>query len=84
MDHLLWPAEETDAMYNAGGGVVRPGGLGVDDEVGAELDLTIRHKFDRHLTGVFGYSHFFVGDFIEEPSASDDIDFVDAQLQYTF
>lgn len=37
--HLLWRAEDTDALYNAGGGVVRAGGLGVDDEVGAELDL---------------------------------------------
>ena len=84
MDHLLWPAEETDAMYNAGGGVVRPGGLGVDDEVGAELDLTIKYKFDRHLTGFFGYSHFFAGDFIQESGASEDIDFVYVQLQYVF
>lgn len=82
--HLFWRAEDTDALYNAGGGVVRAGGLGIDDEVGAELDLTIKYKFDSHLTGLFGYSHFFAGDFIEESGASDDIDFVYAQLQYTF
>ena len=82
--HLLWRAEDTDALYNAGGGVVRAGGLGVDDEVGAELDLTIKYKFDRHLTGFFGYSHFFAGDFIEESGASEDIDFVYVQLQYVF
>lgn len=82
--HLLWRAEDTDALYNAGGGVVRPGGLGVDDEVGAELDLTIKYKFDRHLTGFFGYSHFFAGDFIQESGASEDIDFVYVQLQYVF
>ena len=82
--HLLWRAEETDALYNAGGGVVRAGGLGVDDEVGAELDLTIKYKFDRHLTGLLGYSHFFAGDFIEESGAGEDIDFVYVQLQYVF
>ena len=82
--HLLWRAEDTDALYNAGGGVVRAGGLGEDNEVGAELDLTLKYKFDSHLTGLFGYSHFFAGDFIEESGTSDDIDFVYAQLQYTF
>ena len=82
--HLFWRAEDRDALYNAGGAVVRAGGLGVDDEVGAELDLTIKYRFDRHLTGLLGYSHFFAGDFIEESGVSDDIDFVYAQLQFTF
>jgi len=49
-----------------------------------ELDLTIKYKFDSHLTGLFSYSHSFAGDFIEESGASDDIDFVYVQLQYTF
>ena len=72
----MWQAEDADALYNAGGGLVRAGGLGVEDDVGAELDLTIKYKFDRHLTGLLGYSHFFAGDFIEESGTSDDIGFV--------
>ena len=44
--HLFWRAESTDALYNAGGGVVRAGSAGVDDEIGSEIDLTMKYKFD--------------------------------------
>jgi hypothetical protein len=82
--HFFWRDENADALYNAGGGVVRPGARGTDSEVGQEIDLTVSYRFDRHLTGLFGYSHFFAGDFISDTGADDDIDFVYAQLQYTF
>jgi len=82
--HLFRRAENTDGLYNAGGGVGRAGGHGADEGVVAELALTIKYKFDSHLTGLFGYSHFFAGDFIKESGASEDIDFVYAQLEYTF
>ena len=82
--HFLWRDEREDALYNAGGGVVRPGAPGTDREVGQEIDLTLTYRFDRHLIGELGYSHFFAGDFLEETGESDDIDFVYLQLQYTF
>lgn len=82
--HLLWRAENADALYNAGGGVVRGGGLGSDKEIGSEIDLTLKYKFDSHMLGLLGYSHFFAGDFIEESGSSEDMDFIYAQLQYTF
>lgn len=82
--HLFWRAENADALYNAGGGVVRGGGLGSDNEIGSEIDLTLKYKFDSHLMGLLGYSHFFTGDFLEESGSSDDMDFIYAQMQYTF
>jgi hypothetical protein len=82
--HFFWRADSDDAVYNAGGVAVRAGGLGSDSEVGQEIDLTLKYRFDRHLAGLLGYSHFFAGDFIEESGSSDDIDFLYVQLEYTF
>jgi hypothetical protein len=84
--HFFWRAEEADALYNAGGGVVpgRTGGPGTSREIGSEIDLMVKYQFDRHLTGIIGYSHLFAGDFIEETGSHSDIDFGYLILQYTF
>ena len=77
-------AEATDAVYNAGGGVVRAGDAGSAREVGRELDVTLICPLDQHTTAQFGLSRFWAGDFIEESGASEDVNFAYAQLQYTF
>ncbi len=82
--HLFYRAEDSDAFYNAGGGVVRSGAAGGANEIGAEIDFTVKYLIDTHTTVLAGFSHFFAGDFIEESGASEDIDFVYFQLQYTF
>ena len=82
--HLFWLADDSDALYNAGGGVARGAIAGADGEVGSEIDVTVKYAFDRHLTGLAGYSHFFAGDFIKQTGSSNDIDFVYMQLQLTF
>jgi hypothetical protein len=82
--HFFWRDSTDDALYSAGGGVVRAGGLGSDREVGQEIDVTVKYAFSRHFVGLLGYSHFFAGDFIDESGADDDIDFLYVQLQYSF
>ncbi len=82
--HYLLRADTSDALYNAGGGVVRAGALSDEREIGTELDLTIKYKLDVHTTLELGYSHFFTGDFIEESGSSDGMDFVYTQLTYVF
>ncbi len=82
--HFLFRETTADALYNAGGAVVRPGALGTSTELGQEIDLTVTYKFDRHTTGQLGYSHFFAGDFIGETGPANDIDFLYLQLTYTF
>lgn len=82
--YSFWRDSARDAVYDAGGAVVRAGGLGASSEVGQEVDLTVLWRFDRHLTGLLGYSHFFPGDFIRESGTAEAIDFVYAQLEYTF
>jgi hypothetical protein len=73
-------------VYNAGGGVLRAGGLSDEREVGAEFDLLVKYWFNPHLMGMLGYSHFFAGDFIEEatPAADEDIDFFFLQWLFVF
>jgi hypothetical protein len=82
--HIFRRAESGDALYNAGGGVVRPGAGSASKDVGAEINLVLTYAFDVHLKGELGYGHFFPGDFIDDTGASDDVDFVYVQLQYTF
>jgi hypothetical protein len=82
--HQFWRADTDDALYNAGGGVVRKGSLGSSHEVGYEVDLTNKYKFNRHIVGLIGYSHFFSGDFIEESGPSEDMDFIYTMGIFTF
>ncbi len=82
--HAFWRASDADALYNAGGGVVRPGGVGLSEEIGQEVDVTLSYRFSSHLTGLLGYSRFFAGDFIDESGAGRDMDFAYLQLQFTF
>ena len=83
-NHVFWRADNDDALYNAGGGVARASGSSNEKFVGVETDLTINYKFNSHLSGLLGYSHFFAGEFIEDTGKSKDIDFIYLQLKFTF
>ena len=82
--HKFWRADVNDALYNAGGSVVRAGALGSSRDVGYEVDLTTQYKFNRYLVGLLGYSHFFSGDFIAESGSGKDMDFIYVQGVFTF
>ena len=82
--HFFQLADESDALYNAGGGVGIAGGVSDDAYAGVEVDLTAVYKYDRHLAFLLGYSHFFAGDVQEDNGFDDDADFAYFQLQYTF
>jgi hypothetical protein len=83
-NHFFWRENTKDALYNAGGSVVRPGAASSDSFVGVETDVLMTYKFSPHITGLLGYSHFFTGDFINNSGKSEDIDFAYTQLQFTF
>jgi gamma-glutamyltranspeptidase/glutathione hydrolase len=82
--HLYWLDDNRDALYHAGGGVLRAGAAGADDYVGSEIDLTVNYRFNRHLDLLVGYSHFFAGDFLEETGSSADVDFAYVQTRLLF
>ncbi len=81
--HYFWRASDEDALYNAAGGIQRPGAGTSSRDVGGEIDLTATRSFGRHLALTGGYSHFFAGNFIDETGKNQDVDFVYFQLQYT-
>ncbi len=78
--YRFWRASLNDALYNAGGAVVRTPVEGASRSVGSELDFTTAYRFGGHLTGLVGYSRFFAGRFIEETGPSDDTGFLYASL----
>ncbi len=82
--HFFWRASTDDALYNAGGGVVRAGGLSTSREVGQEFDITATWKVDHHLEIEGGYAHFFAGDFLSTSGPSDDMDWVYLQATFKF
>lgn len=84
--HFFWREDTSDALYNAGGSVVRAGNLSSERYIGSEIDLTATYKLDPHTTLQVGYSHFFTGDFVDSatPGSSDDIDFVYLQIHWAF
>ena len=78
-------ASNDDAVYNPGNAVVRANGAtSGSQDVGGEVDFTVKYIFNRHFVGAVGYSHFFPGDFIKETGTGKDIDFYYIMFAYTF
>jgi hypothetical protein len=83
--HAFWLAENADGLYNAAGVLQRRDPTGNSShEVGQELDLTITWTIDVHSSVLFGYSHFWNGDFINETGLGDDADFIYMQYEIKF
>lgn len=81
--HNLWRASNDDALYNAGGGVVRAGTAG-GSEVGQEIDLTANFNVTDQLKAQAGVSYLIAGDFIENSGSDDNITFGYVQLTFSF
>lgn len=82
--HQFWRESENDAVYNAGGALLRGAGGSGEMHIGSEIDLLVNWQVDRHAALQFGYSHFFAGAFLRDTGSADDIDFVYTAFQYTF
>jgi len=80
---------DSDALYDAGGAVVVPGGTSTSNDVGFEIDLTTSYRIDRHTVVSGGAGHLFAGSLIEDAalatgSGGEDIVFAYAAIQFTF
>lgn len=73
-----------DAIYNAGGGVVRAGGTYRSAGIGREVDVTAAWNLNRHVGFDGGYGHFFPGAAIRESGRSGEIDFFYVGSTLTF
>ena len=76
--HLFEQENEDDAWYGVGGA---PNGgfssaainaVNADDEIGQEIDVTLKYKLFDRLNVTLGYSHFFAGDLIDDVTGDDD------------
>ena len=83
--HNFWRADDNDALYNTGGGVIIAGAASNESYIGSEIDITLKKNFTKNWNGLLVYAHLFSGDLIEEVIAGEkDIDVLYAQLQFTF
>ena len=82
--HFFELDQESDNWWHVGGSAVNRAGADrfvdsstgvtedVDDELGQEIDVTLKYKMFENFGVVAGYSHFFSGDFIEDTGAGND------------
>ena len=82
--HYFLRAESDDNLYGITGTAARAGTGSGSQDIGAEIDVTLKYVINRHLVSVIGYAHFFPGDFVEDTGSSQEIDWGFFQLQYTF
>jgi hypothetical protein len=82
--HNFWRASRFDAMYHAGGGVMRAADPSAPSIVGSEADITAKIKVDRHTVVTVGYSRFFAGAFLAATGPREGANFVYVWLQHNF
>ena len=82
--HFFWRAEAADALYNAGGAVIRRGAPGTSKDVGTELDLVANYRFNPHLAVEAGFCRFFAGKFIRQTGPDSDTNFFYLQSEFYF
>jgi hypothetical protein len=81
--HFFELDKEHDDWYHVGGTAVNGTGADryldangnsqdTDDELGQEIDVTLKYKMFENFGVVAGYSHFFAGDFIEDTAGGND------------
>jgi hypothetical protein len=68
--HNFWLANKQDALYNAGGNVVRYDPTGrAGSYVGQELDLVYNIHITKHSDILTGYSHLWNGEFLRRTAS---------------
>jgi hypothetical protein len=87
--HIFHLEEARDSLYNAAGGVIRTDATGTSGtDVGQELDFIVQVQMTPHADILFGYSHFFTGDYISDAAvgaqSGNDADFFYTQFSFKF
>jgi hypothetical protein len=83
--HAFWLTDDRDALYGTNGAPGRRDPTGAaDTEVGQEVDFTLTWILDVHSSFLFGYSHFWDGEFLQDTGASENSDLVYVQYAFRF
>ncbi len=82
--HSFGTDSSQDAIYSAGGGVVRAGNAYSSSRIGLEADFSGRWQAGRHVAVDFGYAHFFPESAIKQSGPSEEIDFLYLGSGFTY
>jgi hypothetical protein len=86
--HIFWLDSARDGLYNANGARIRFDPTGTSgDYVGQETDFTWQYNFGPRSNVLFGYSHFWSGDYVRNTTAPGiglDVDFFYTQYTVQF
>lgn len=77
-------ADTDDALYDAGGRVIIPGGAADSGAVGIELDLRARYDVDARTSFEAGLSHVLAGDALSDAGRDEDLFFFYFQASTRF
>lgn len=81
---FLWRESIYDGTYNNGVVLVRSGKNSTARYIGSQAQAQLRWNFDRHITFIFIYAHFFAGEFLRESGPSKDVDYITTWITYKF
>lgn len=81
---FIWRDSLEDGIYSIGNGLLRSGQSSRARYVGAQPELEVKYKFNRHLDlkGIFVY--FRAGKFLEQTSNGSDITYLGTMLTFRF
>jgi hypothetical protein len=68
-------ADTDDALYDAGGRVIIPGGVANSGDVGVEVDLRARYDLDAYTRFEAGLMHVFAGGALADAGRDEDLTF---------
>ena len=78
-------AEDRDGLFGTSGPAVRRRPYGdIPTHFGNELDLQLTWRFDAHTQFLFGWAHFWAGDFINYTGRGEDPDLIYVQYRIQF
>lgn len=81
---IFWRESTRDGIYGPAVNLLRSGATSRASYVGTQPGVTLEYEFNRHLSFVANYSHFFAGRFIKESGPGDDVDYVTAWVAFRF
>lgn len=78
--HWFFLDAKESGWYSASGAVFRSANPNADPQLGEEIDLYGTYAFNKYLSALIGYSHFFAGPFAQDTGGNDYANFFYTQL----
>jgi hypothetical protein len=80
----FWRENTHDGIYGPAVNLIQSGQSSDARYVGNQIEAMLEWKFDRHVTFVADYAHFFAGDFLKQATPGKDVDYCSVWASYRF